>query len=337
MQLRKSGDSPAPLGSVNFLPRPSSSHSPRTMSPQQPSTSRMSDLLQPSASSEKTTCPTPPSSSINCHDRTSPISTGQNLKCPTPIRYHHSPVLNPTSISHTLSSRRSQNQQEGQFCPSKTKVTQQCSTTSCQSHQATSLAFRRKSLSPTPHCSLVNSCPTPSVVTARSKQIAQYPRSIESSIQRISPSRPNISWSDRRSTVESPEPNSQEANSVPISCDPSKPQKSYCLPTIIQNPINSYKSQSQRNQRRQPASSVVVPSTGQDPVVFSTHCSQAITSPISSPIILESHETLAQVTKIPPRSIGSSCIVKTASWNQANETNPRANCSAVPSQNSSST
>lgn len=330
MQLRKSGDSPHPSASVNFLPQLSSSQSPPIAS-----TSRTLGLLQQSTVTiEKVPCPTPPSSSTSCLDRVSPMSTEQSLKCPTPISYQ-SPVFNQKSINHTLSLKKSQNQLEERVSLPTTKITPQCSTINCQPHQATTLAFRQKSPSPTPLCSLVNSCLTPSVVTVRSKQTAQYQPSIGSSTLRISPSRPSISWNDQLSTEESPEPGSQGINSVSISCDLPEPQKSYCLPTIVQNPINSYKLQSQPSQRKQPCS-VVVQSTGQEPVVFSTHCSQAITSPISSPIILENQETSAQLTKI-SQSVGSSCIIKATSWNQANETSLRSNYNVVPSQNSSST
>lgn len=334
MQLRKSGDSQPPSASANCPPRPSSSQSLQTTSLHQPSTSRTLVLPQQSAPNNEKTCRTPPSSSISCLDQVSPILTGQNLKCPTPTSYQ-SAACNQKNISHTSSSKRSQNHLDGQASLPKTKITAQCSTTSCQSHQPTTPAFRPKSLSPSHLCASVSNCPTPLIVTVRSKQTAQYPLSTVSSIPRISPSRPNISWNDRHSTVVSPGPDKQGTNSALTSYDPPEPPKSYCLPTIIQNPTSNCKSQSQPSQRKQ-ACSVVVRNTGPDPVVLSTHCSQAITSPISSPIILESHETSAHLTKI-PSSVGNSCTIKTTSWSQSNETNLRSNRSAVPSQNSSST
>lgn len=328
MQLRKSGDSPLPSASVNFPPQLSSSQSPPITSTNQ----TLGLLQQSTVTIEKVPCPTPPSCSTSCPDRASPTSIGQNHKCPTPISYQ-SPVFSQKNINHTLSLKKSQNQLEGQINLPKTKITPQCSTTNCQSHQATTLAFRPKS--PTPLCSLVSNCLTPSVVTARSKQIAHYPPSIVSWTPKISPSQQNTNWNEQLSMEESPGPGSQEISSVSINCDPPELQKSYCLPTIVPNPISSYKLQSQPSQRKQ-LCSIVVQSTGQEPVVFSTHCSQAITSPISSPIILENHETSVQVTKI-SQSGDNSCIIKATSWNQANETSPPSNCNVVPSQNSSST
>lgn len=327
MQLRKSGDSPPPpSASVSFPPQLSSSQSPPIAS-----TSRMSGPLQQSVVTiEKVPCPTPPSSSTSCLDQASPTSTAQNRKCPTPISYQ-SPVFSQKNINHTLSSKRSQNHLEEQA--SLLKTTPQCSTINCQPHQATTLAFRPKSLSPTPLCSLISNCLTPSIVTVRSKQTAQYRPSTVSSTPRISPSRQNTNWNEQLSMEESPRPGSKEG-SVSIHCEPPEPQKSCYLPAIVQNPISSYKLQNQPSQRKQPCS-VVVQSTGQEPVVFSTHCSQAITSPISSPIILENHETSAQLTKI-SQSVGNSCIIKATNWNQANEMS-QSNYSVVPSQNSSST
>lgn len=325
MQVRKSGDSPAASVSASFPLQPSSSHSPQTTSLHQPSTSRKSDLHhRASPNNERATHPILPSSSISCPDRASPTS-GQNLKCPTPISCQ-SAVPSQKNISHTSSSKKSQNHPEVQASPPTSKVVPQCSTINCKPHQVTTLVLRTKSLSPSPNTSLV---------TVRSKLAVQYPLSTASSIQKTPPALPNTSWNDRPSTAESPRLNNHEPSSVSTNCDLPEPQTS-CYPRTMQNQGNSYKLDCQLTQRKQPAS-VVIQSIGhQESVVFSTHCSQAITSPISSPIILANHETLVQATKTAQPS-GNSCIVKTTNWSQVGQTSLRPNCSAVPSRNSSST
>ncbi|XP_011868121.1 PREDICTED: uncharacterized protein LOC105562151 isoform X4 [Vollenhovia emeryi] len=312
IQLRKNTPPPS-SASISCLPQPSSSRSTRTISPSQTSTS---PKTASSPRSSITSTDKPPyfaiTSSITTHaspmskkTRLSPVPTPTN--CPVP-------PSNQKSINHISSSRKSPSRLEGPISllavKPKNQAAPQFSTTNCRPVAA--LPFRPASnpSSPIP-CSTI-------VTTVRNKPIVQS-HSTVSSYQNcqilFTPSRTTISWTEQPSTAESPGPNSHAAtNSVSIS-QPDQAQKSYCLLTAMpKTAMTSSSGQDQPDQRRkqqQRRVATIVASADQE--TSSTHCSQAITSPIPSPMVHASHEASAQTTET-VLSCGSSSAARSTSW-----------------------
>lgn len=311
IQLRRNASSPPSSASISYLPQPSSSRSARTMSPPQTS------INQKTANSPRSSIPntdkTPHiatiTSSIATHDRASPMS--KKTRCPSPINCPV-PPSSQKNINHISLSRKSPSRLEGPVSllavKPKTKTAPQFSTTNCR---PAALPFRPASnpSSPVP-CSTI-------VTTVRNKPIVQS-HSTMSPYQNcqilFTPSRTTISWTEQPSTAGSPGPNSHAANSVSIS-QPDQPQKSFCLltatPRIVAARGNDQNQLDQRKKQQQQRISTVIANTDQE--TSSTHCSQAITSPIPSPVVHESHEASAQTTEI-VRSCDSSSAARNTNW-----------------------
>ncbi|XP_066598312.1 serine/arginine repetitive matrix protein 1-like isoform X2 [Prorops nasuta] len=324
MQLRKSTASPPPSPSVSYHRPPISSQSPRTPSPPQPSTShRQSHPQQPIISSSPkivaaiaatTAIRIPTSSLISCPRQTSPISS----KSPSPPTRSNCPSTADSrrNINHTSSSRRSQIQPENQ---QRSKAFQQTTITSCQPRQAAT-APEHSPASPEHPCSSTSPS-TQLDVHAGSPRIAPSPLSIASFPQKAP--RMIISSSGPPTTAESL---SNGRSSASISCDQPEQPRSFCLPTT---PSQINWKQTPASPRRPEVS--VISAIGQGRVVYSTHCSQAITSPIPSPIILTNHR------EPPSRILPTPCsnTAKATTW-PSEQTNLQA-LSAGSSRSSSST
>lgn len=341
MQLRKSASSPLPTASVSCLSQPSSSQSHQTI-PQtstNPKTASFPQSIQ--SSNDMMSYHVIPSFSISTNDQASPTSK-QKIRCPTPISCQ-APVSNMKNTNHISSSRKSPNQSEGSTnllaVKATPKAAPQFSTINCRPRPIATLPSKPVSSSPIP-CSSA-------VIIVRNRPIpAQSQDSAVSSARKgFSPSRTTISWTERPSTAESPGPSSHAANSVSTSNQSADPlQKSYCHLTATRAATSNCKSQGQPSdqQRKQRISTVVVASTGkQDPATpSSTHCSQAITGPISSPIVhASSHDASAQTTET-VRSCDSNFAVRsTNSWSRANSqtSQQQSSSSGALSRGSSST
>ncbi|XP_077264853.1 uncharacterized protein LOC143898926 isoform X2 [Temnothorax americanus] len=315
IQLRKNASSPPPSTSISCLPQPSSSRSPQTISPPQTSTNQKTSVSSPRSSipnTDKTPYIATITPSITIHDRASLMS--KKTRCPTPTNCPV-PPSSQKSINHISSSRKSPSRLEGPISllavKPKTKTAPQFSTINCRPVAA--LPFRPASnpSSPIP-CSTI-------VTTVRNKPIVQ-PRTTVSPYQNcqilFTPSRTTISWTEQPSTAGSPGPNSHTANSTSIS-QPDQPQKSYCLLTAIpRGAATNSNGQNQPDQRRKQQqqrriSTIVAASIDQE--TSSTHCSQAITSPIPSPVVHTSHEAPAQTTET-ARSCDSSSVARNTNW-----------------------
>ncbi|XP_018375118.1 PREDICTED: uncharacterized protein LOC108768916 isoform X7 [Trachymyrmex cornetzi] len=332
MQLRTNTSSPLSSASTSCLPQPSSSQSPPTISPPQTSTNQKTTNSLILNTEYKTPHIVTITSSVITHDQASP--TSKKTRCPTPTN-----CLVPSSqksINHTSSSRKSPSRLEGPISllavKPKTKITPQFSTTNCRPVAA--LPFRAlcsNPSSPIP-CSTI-------VTTIRNKPIVQsHSMSPYQNCQILfTPSQTTISWTEQPSMVGSPGPNLHAANSVLIS-QPDQPQKSYCLLTATPRLISpSSNGQDQLDLRRklQQRRISVVRSTDQE--ISSTHCSQAIISPIPSPVVHVSHE--AQTTET-VRSCDSSSAVKNMNWSYtSNQTasQQQSSSSGALSHDSSST
>lgn len=339
MQVRKSASSPLPSASINSPPQPSSSQSPPTI-PQTLSNPKIENSPQsPITSTDQTSYLITPSFSVSLNDRASPTSK-QRSKCPIPISCQATaPSLKSTN--HTSLSKKSLNQ-EGPtnllVVKPTTKATLQLSTINCRPRPAVTLPSRPASSSPTP-CSSV-------VTIVRGRPPAQSQRSTALSARKgSSPSRASISWTERPSTAESPGPSSHAVNSASINNQPADlQQKAYSHPTMITSKLATSTCKSQGppadQQRRQRASMAAPASTGQqEPAPSSTHCSQAITGPISSPIVHASHEVSAQTTETVRSCDNSSVVWNTSSWSPANNqaAQQQSSSSGAPSRDSSST
>lgn len=331
MQLRKSASSPPPSASITCPPQPSSSQSPQTV-PLLQTSSNQKTVNSSISNNDKTLHLVTLASSTNIHDRTSPISK-QRSKCHTPTNCP-APLSSQKNINHISSSRKSPNRLEGPISllavKPKTKTVPQFSTIN---RPVAALPFRAASTpsSPTP-CSTI-------VTSARNKTIAQLP-SIISPYQNcqilLTPSRTTINWTERPSTAESPGPNFQAANSVSISQPDQKP---YCLSMAMPRIAATNQSQSDQRRKHQQRISTVVANTGQEPALSSTHCSQAIISPILSPIVHASYEASAQTIET-IRSCDNSSAVRNTSWNCANNqtaSQQQSSSSGAPSRGSLST
>lgn len=314
MQLRKNASSPTSSASISCLPQPSSSRSPRTMSPPQTSTNQRT-TCSPHQTSIPNTNKTPYiatiTSSMTTHNQTSPIS--KKIRCPTPTNCPVPPPSSQKSINHTSSSRKSPSQLEGPISllavKPKTSVALQPTFSTINCRPVAALPFR-----PTSNPSSPNPCST-IVTTVRNKPIVQ-PHSNQSPYQNcqilFTPSRTTISWTEQPSTAKSPGPNSHVVNSVSIS-QPDQPQKSYCLlaatSRITATNSNDQDQPDQRRKQLQRRISMVMASADQE--ASSTHCSQAITCPIPSPVVHSSYETQTTETT---RSYDSSSAARNTNW-----------------------
>lgn len=328
MQLRKSASSPTPSASVTCPPQPSSSQSPQTV-PLLQTSSNQKAVNSSILNNDKTSHLVTLASSTNIRDRTSPISK-QRSKCHTPTNCP-APLSSQKNTNHILSSRKSPNRLEGPISllavKPKTKTAPQFSTIN---RPVAALPFR---------AACTPSSPTPSTVTcARNKRIAHLP--IISPYQNcqilLTPSRATINWTERPSTAESPGPNFQAANSVSISQPDQKP---YCLSLAMPRTTATNESQSDQRRKQQQRISTVVANTGQEPALSSTHCSQAIISPILSPIVHASYEASAQTIET-IRSCDNSSAVRNTSWNCTNSqtvSQQQSSASGAPSRGSLST
>ncbi|KAL0111805.1 hypothetical protein PUN28_013174 [Cardiocondyla obscurior] len=327
IQLRKNTSSPPSSTSVSCLPRPSSSRSPKTISPSQTSSSQKttSSSRSPILNPDKTPHIATITSSIT-HDQASAIS--KKSRCPTPTNCPV-PPSSQKNVNHISSSRKSPNRLEGpvSLLAVKPKI-KTASATNCRPVAA--LPFR-PTASPSP----------PTVVTAvKNKPIAQ-PHSTISPYQNcqilFTPSRTTISWTEQPSTAGSS--NSRATNSVTIS-QSDQPQKSYCLLTATPRVTKTSRNgQDQLDQRRKQQWRISTVVTGTDQETSSTHCSQAITSPISSPVVYASHEVSAQMIET-ARSCDGNSATKNANWScTSNQTasQQQSNSSGVLSHGSSST
>ncbi|XP_014474987.1 PREDICTED: serine/arginine repetitive matrix protein 1-like isoform X2 [Dinoponera quadriceps] len=340
MQVRKSESSPPPSASISSPPRPSLSQSPPTTA-RTSSNPRTGSLAQPPiTSNDKTSSQhVTPSFSASLSDRALPTSKPRN-KCPTPTSCQ-TPSLKSTN--HTSSSKKSPSQVEGPISllaiKPTTKAILQLSTINCRPRPAAALPSRPASSSPTP-CSSA-------VTTVRGRPPAQSQHSTALSARKgFSPSaRATISWSERPTTAGSPGPSSRAINSASVSSQPADPlQKLYSHPTATASSrvasTSTLKSQgppSADQQRRARASIAVLGSTGrQEP--SSTHCSQAITGPISSPIVRASHEVSAQTSET-AHSCGNSSAVWSSWSSRASQAaqQQQSSSSGAPSRGSSST
>ncbi|XP_011648375.1 uncharacterized protein LOC105434363 isoform X2 [Pogonomyrmex barbatus] len=309
IQLRKNTSSPPSSESISCPLQPSSSRS-QTISPPQMSTNQKTTRSPRSSipNTDKIQYIATITSSTSTHDRASPMSK-KTSRSPTPTNCP-TPPSNQKSINHISLSRKSPSRLEGPISllavKPKTKTAPQFSTTNCRPVAA--LPFRPVSnpSSPIP-CSTI-------ITTVRNKPIAQS-HSTMSPYQNcqilFAPSRTTISWTERPSTAGSPGSNSHAANSVSIN-QTDQPQKSYCLLTATPRvAATSNNDQDQPDQRKkQQQQTTVVINVDQEP--SSTHCSQAITSPIPSPIVHVSHE--AQTTEI-VRSYDSNLVVRSTNQN----------------------
>lgn len=340
IQLRKNAPSPPPQSaSISCPPQPSSSQSPPL-----PSTSQKTiNLPQSIANNDKTSYLATLTTSTSTHDRASPTSKPK-IRCPTPTSCPVAPLSNQKSINHISSSKRSPSRPEGTISlltvKPKTKTVPQFTTINCR--QVAPLPFNPISTpSSTIPCSTI-------VTSVRSKSSAQS-HSTVSPYQNcqilFSPSRTTINWTERPSTAESPGPNSHVANSASTSQQPDLLQKSYCLPTATLKAVvtsSCSTGQSHLDQRRnheQQRASIVVVSSRQEPAPSSTHCSQAITSPIPSPVVHASHEASAQTIET-IRSCDSISARGSTSWCRGSSktvNQQQSSSSGVPSPSSSST
>ncbi|XP_011055870.1 PREDICTED: uncharacterized protein LOC105146921 isoform X2 [Acromyrmex echinatior] len=332
MQLRTNTSSPLSSASTSCLHQPSSSQSPPTISPPQTSTNQKTANSLILNTEYKTPHIVTITSSVITHDQASP--TSKKTRCPTPI---NCPVpSSQKSINHTSSSRKSPSRLEGPISllavKPKTKITPQFSTTNCRPVAA--LPFRAlcsNPSSPIP-CSTI-------VTTIRNKPIVQsHSMSPYQNCQILfTPSQTTISWTEQPSMVGSPGPNLHAANSVLIS-QPDQPQKSYCLLTAtprIVSPSSNDQDQLDLRRKLQQRRISVVRSTDQE--ISSTHCSQAIISPIPSPVVHVSHE--AQTTET-VRSCDSSSAVKNMNWDYTSNqiaSQQQSSSSGALSHDSSST
>lgn len=334
IQLRKNTSSPPSSASISCLPQPSSSRSPQTMSPPQTSTNQRTSSPSSIPNTDKTPYIATITSSITTHDRTSPIS--KKTRCPTPTNCPVPPPSSQKSINHTSSSRKSPSQLEGpiSFLAVKPKINTApqptFSTTNCRPVMA--LPFR-----PASNPSLPIPCST-IVTTVKNKPIVQSP--YQNCQILFTPSRTTISWTEQPSTARSPGPNSHAASSVSIS-QPDQPQKSYCLlaatSRIATTNSNGQDQPDQRRKQLQRRISMVVANIDQE--TSSTHCSQAITSPIPSPVVHVSHEASAQMTET-VRSCDSSSAARNTNWScTSNQTasQQQSSSSGALSRGSSST
>lgn len=311
IQLRKNTSSPPSSASISCLPQPSSSQSPRTISP--PQTSINQKIASSPRSSISNTDKTPYianiTSSTNTHDQASPMP--KKTRCPTPTNCPI-PPSSQKSINHISSSRKSPTRLEGPISllavKPKTKTAPQFSTINCRPVAA--LPFK-----PPSNPSLPIPCST-IVTTVRNKPIVQSHSSL-SPYQNcqilFTPSRTTISWTERPSTARSPGPNSHAENSVLIS-QADQPQKAYCLLTAtprISATNSNGQDQLDQQRKQQRRTSTVVARNDQE--TSSTHCSQAITSPIPSPVVHVSHEAPAQMTET-VRSCDSSSVARNTNW-----------------------
>lgn len=332
MQLKKSASSPLPSASITCLPQPSSSQSPQTIPLLQ--TSSNQKAVNSSISNNDKTSHLITITSTSIHDRTSPTSK-QRSRCHTPTSCP-APLSSQKNTNHISSSRKSPNRLEGPISllavKPKTKTAPQFSTINCRPVAA--LPFRPASTpSPTP-CSTI-------VTSARNRTIAQLPSTV-SPYQNcqilLTPSRTTINWTEQPSTAESPGPNFQAANSVSIS-QPDQSQKPYCLSMATARTAATNQSQSDQRRKQQQRISTVVASTGQESALSSTHCSQAIISPILSPVVHASYEASAQTIET-VRSCDNSSAVRSTSWNRANSqtaSQQQSSSSGAPSRGSLST
>lgn len=333
MQLRKSASSPPPSASTICPPQPSSSQSPQAIPLLQTSSNQKAVNSSISNNDKTSHLVSTLASSINIHDRASPTSK-QRSRCHTPINCP-APLSSQKNTNHISSSRKSPNRMEGPISllavKPKTKTAPQFSTINCRPVAA--LPFRPASTPSTP-CSTI-------ITSARNRTIAQLPSTV-SPYQNcqilLTPSRTTINWTERPSTAESPGPNFQAANSVSIS-QPDQPQKPYCLSTATPRTAATNQSQSDQRRKQQQRISTVVASMGQEPALSSTHCSQAIISPIPSPVVHASYEASAQTIET-IRSCDSSSAVRNTSWNRANSqttSQQQSSSSGAPSRGSLST
>lgn len=308
IQLRKNESSPPSSASISCLPQPSSSRSARTISPPQTSTNQKTANSPRSSipNTDKTPYIATITSSIATHDRASPIS--KKTKYPTPTNCPI-PLSSQKSINHISSSKKSPNRLEGPISllavKPKTKTVPQFSTTNCRPVAALPFKPASNPSSPIP-CSTI-------VTTVRSKPIVQsHSMSPYQNCQILfTPSRATISWTEQHSTAGSPGPNSHAANSVSIS-QTDQPQKSYCLLTATPR-VTSSNGQNQPDQRRKQQRRISTVIANTDHETSSTHCSQAITSPIPSPVVHVSHEVSAQTTET-VRSCDNSSVAKNTNW-----------------------
>lgn len=335
IQLRKNTSSPPSSASISCLPQPSSSRSPETISPPQTSANQKTASSPRIPSTDKTSYIATITSSITTHDRASPMS--KKSRCPTPTTCPV-PTSSQKSINHISSSRKSPSRLEGPISllavKSKTKIAPQFS--NCSRPVAPFKPASNPS-SPIP-CSTI-------VTTVRNRPIVQSTMSPYQNCQILfTPSRTTISWTEQPSTAGSPGANSHAANFVAIS-QPDQSQKSYCLLTTTPPRVaaTSNNRQDQSDQRRkqqqqqQQRNSTVVASTDQE--TSSTHCSQAITSPIPSPVVHASHEASAQTTET-VRSCDSSSAARNTDWSCTSSqtaSQQQSSSSGAPSRNSSST
>ena len=333
MQLRTNTSSPLSSASTSCLHQPSSSQSP-TISPPQTLTNQKTANSLMLNTEYKTPHIVTITSSVITHDQASP--TSKKTRCPTPI---NCPIpSSQKSINHTSSSRKSPSRLEGPISllavKPKTKITPQFSTTNCR--PVATLPFRAlcsNPSSPIP-CSTI-------VTTIRNKPIVQsHSMSPYQNCQILfTPSQTTISWTEQPSMVGNPGPNLHAANSVLIS-QPDQPQKSYCLLTAtprIVSPSNNGQDQLDLRRKLQQQRISVVRSTDQEISSSPTHCSQAIISPIPSPVVHVSHEAQTIETV---RSCDSSSAVKNMNWSYtSNQTasQQQSSSSGALSHDSSST
>jgi len=341
IQLRKRASSPMPSVSTSCLPQPSSSQSPQI--PPSQTTQKATSLLRSSISSNnKTPClATLTLSSTNSRDRVSPTFIKQKTRCLTPT----SPAIlsSQKSTNHILSSRKSPSRLEGPISllavKSKTKTAPQFSITK---YLPVTLPLKVASTpsSPTPYSSTI-------VTTVKSRTTVQSQRSIASPPYQncqilFSPSRTTTNWIELPSTAENPGPSSHAANFVSINqLDvPQKPYYPFTMPKTATSSCNNDQDQPDQSRKQQPQQriSTIVASTGQEPVLSSTRCSQAITSPIPSPVVHMSHEV--QTIEI-IRSCDSNFAVQSMNWsnNRANSqtSQQQSSSSGVPLRDSSNT
>ncbi|XP_036146693.1 mucin-5AC isoform X2 [Monomorium pharaonis] len=313
IQLRKNTSSPPSSASISCLPQPSSSRSPRTMSPPQTSVSQRTSSPRSSIpNTDKTSYIATITSSVTTHGRTSPTS---KKRCPTPINCQVPPVSSQKNINHISLSKKSPNQLEGPISllavKPKTNTAPQptFSTTNCRPVVA-ALPFNPVSIpsSPIP-CSTI-------VTTVRNKPIVQSHSNQYQNCQILfTPSRTTISWTEQPSMARSPGPNSHAASSVSIN-QPDQ-QKSYCLlATTSKITATNSNGQDQPDQQKKQLQRISMVIANTDQETSSTHCSQAITSPIPSPVVHASHEASAQTTET-VRSCDNSSVVRNTNWNCA--------------------
>lgn len=343
IQLRKNTLSPPPQSTSSAIscpPQTSSSHSPPF-----PSTSQKTTTTPPSSipNNNKTSHLATLTVSTSTHDRTSPTSESK-ITCPAPT---NCPVALPSNqksnhSSSVTSSRKSPNRLEGTLGSLLTVKPNIKTVPKFPAPVLLNDSIGPSSTIPPSPCSTI-------VTSVRSKSNAPS-HSTASPYQNcqilFSPSRTTISWTERPSTAESP--GSIHATSSPTSQQPDPQQKSYCLPiATLKAAVTSSCStgQSQLDHRRiqeQQRVSFVMVSSRQDPAPLpsSTHCSQAITSPIPSAIVHASHEASAQTIET-IRSCDSISVAESTNWCRASSqtatSQQQSSSSDVASPSSSST